>query len=58
MRPEPSPLLGSVVTKYQRVDSETDKRKCEYIKGKSDLLLDVPSIDEDYATDGLELVGT
>ena len=51
-------LLGPGVTKDRGVDSKTDKRKCEYIKGKSDLLLDVPSIDEDYATDGLELVGT
>ena len=32
------PLLGSGVTKDRGVDSETDKRKCAYIKGKSDVV--------------------
>ena len=30
-------LLGSGVTKDRGVDSETDKIKCSYIKGKSDI---------------------
>ena len=30
-------LLGSGVTKDRGVDSETDKRKCAYVKGKSDV---------------------
>ena len=37
VRPDPLPLLGSGVTKDRGVDSETDKRKYAYIKGKSDV---------------------
>ena len=39
MRPDPLPLLGSGVTKDQEVGSETDKRKCVYIKGKNDVAI-------------------